>query len=115
VTTPYDDFLDAPSLLPKDQVPSLEETWRPSATWTGFDDSKLVVELDVADLGLSEVEQQFIEALAGPRVKQGAMRLVVRVDGGYEAHRAKMSSVLEQLIEESKKLAVAHPNGPEKA
>ena len=62
MVTPYNDFLDSAPLYPLEKVPSLEvhprypilssidlfftridlsqEEWRPSATWTGFDDSK---------------------------------------------------------------------------
>jgi len=111
--TEHDDFLDALPLLPKEQVPSLSEMWRPKVTWASYDDSKLVVQFKISELGLAEVEQQFFEALASPRVKEGWLKVVTRVEGGYAPHRAKTAEILDKLVEESKKLAVEYPQGPE--
>merc|ERR1712010_102331 len=104
-----DDFLEAEVLM--EGVPSLQETWRPKMDWYEYDDSKLRVSLAIADLKLSEVEQAFLEAIAGPRVKDGTLTVVTREEGGYEPNRNRMLEILDQLQEESKKLAVAHPNG----
>eukprot|EP00656_Telonema_subtile_P006645 TRINITY_DN1307_c0_g1_i1.p2 TRINITY_DN1307_c0_g1~~TRINITY_DN1307_c0_g1_i1.p2 ORF type:complete len:123 (-),score=30.73 TRINITY_DN1307_c0_g1_i1:189-557(-) len=103
-------FCTAPKLtLPS--LPSLKVQWYPPSPREEFVVSKMRIRVQLSDLKLSEVESEFLQAIAGPRCTQGTLQLVVRDAADEQASEQALAQMLKDLVEESKALSVEHPGG----